>query len=213
MGGPRQPLTGLIAQRAYRGAAVVGLVVAVSAASTAAVFQSLERSGVDVVEIAPVDAVQLADLPSVAAEPGVISDLPSLQTASDQETTSKVSRDNVVQVANLPFLGLRVGDHPGFSRLVFDWPISTAYRIDQAQQWITVNFDTPARLDFSHLRSHGWLMNVTELTTEVSSNGLTVVLTTPADAGVRHFVDGTHVVVDILRDGDPGKLAASHAPE
>lgn len=262
-GGPRRLLTVPVPQRAYRGFAVVGLVVAVSAASTAAVFQSLERSDAEALENAPIDAVQLAELPSAAGDSRVEFDLPSLrpqardpgklaapraterpaaapvvqadsslrdradqesstanalerqtelaiapnggqETAPDQETTLKAARDNVVRVANWPSLDLRVGDHTGYSRMVFDWTTPTAYRIDQAQQWITVNFDTPARLDFSHFRSHGPLMNVAEFATKVSSNGLTVVLMTTADAGVRHFVDGTHVVVDVLRDGDPG---------
>ena len=186
MGGLRQLLKILKPQRAYGVAAALGLM---AATGTAAAFYALERSAVKALEVGRVDAVPVADLP---LEPVAFAQLEG--------------------IFDPPSLPLRVGEHPGFSRLVFDWPTRTAYRISQSQKWITVRFDAPAQLDLSEYRLHG-LLNVSELAPEVGPKELTVVLTTPSGVGVRHFYHDTHVVVDVLRDGGPEKLAASGSPE
>lgn len=102
--------------------------------------------------------------------------------------------------AAIPNLKLRVGEHPGFSRLVFDWPWRIGYRVDQEPGRITVRFDQRARLDLSNFRFHR-LLRVSSVAPSADEGGLTVVLATPAEAGVRHFRDGTRVVVDVLQGG------------
>ena len=80
MDGLRQSLRILIPHRAYGAATVVGLMVAtgIFTAGATVAFFSPERRAVVKLEIPPVDAVQVVDMPSVAARPGVIPDLPSV---------------------------------------------------------------------------------------------------------------------------------------
>ncbi len=80
MDGLRQSLRIIMPHRAYGATTVVSLMVAtgmITAGATVA-FYSPERSAVVISEIPPVDAVQVVDMPSVAARPGVIPDLPSV---------------------------------------------------------------------------------------------------------------------------------------
>jgi hypothetical protein len=59
--------------------------------------------------------------------------------------------------ASGPPLGLRIGEHPGFSRLVFDWPSDVAYRIEQRGDRLTIQFDAEAELDVSRFeRNPQW---------------------------------------------------------
>ncbi|MDX1575800.1 MAG: hypothetical protein R3285_06385, partial [Kiloniellales bacterium] len=72
-----------------------------------------------------------------------------------------------------PPLGLRVGEHPGFSRLVFDWPSEVDYRIEQRGDRVTIDFDAGAELDVSKFERHG-LDNVYAITSDAGDAGLSV---------------------------------------
>ena len=51
------------------------------------------------------------------------------------------------QGADDPEIGVRTGEHKGFSRLVFDWPEATGYSVEQAPGLAVVRFERAARLD------------------------------------------------------------------
>ncbi len=104
-------------------------------------------------------------------------------------------------------LDLRVGDHPGFSRLVFDWPSNVAYHIEQRGRRITIDFEAAAELDLSNFRRRG-LDNVSEIATETTEAGLSVTLHLPEPRLVRHFLSGSYVVVDVVHDPAVAQLAA-----
>ena len=44
---------------------------------------------------------------------------------------------------------VRVGEHPGFSRMVFDWPTQVHYRVERSGSRAKIIFDRPAKLDLS----------------------------------------------------------------
>ena len=54
----------------------------------------------------------------------------------------------LAQDSGTPIL-VRVGEHPTFSRIVFDWPTKAPYRVEQAGGRATVHFDQPGTLDLS----------------------------------------------------------------
>ncbi len=107
-----------------------------------------------------------------------------------------------------PPLGLRVGEHPGFSRLVFDWPSEVAYRIEQRGDRVTIDFDATAELDVSKFEHNG-LDNVYAITSETGEIGLRVTLFLTEDWLVRHFRSGTFVAVDVVHDEERAARIAS----
>lgn len=100
-------------------------------------------------------------------------------------------------VAKLPVLSIRAGAYSNFSRIVFDWTKTVAYKIHPGTGHLTIRFEAAERPDFSAferiappwVKLAGWRVE----------NGGTVVDFT-ADPGSRYhdFRDGAHVVLDVL---------------
>ena len=127
---------------------------------------------------------------------------------------------SAVEAADLdyPALRLRVGDHPGFSRLVFDWSAPVEYRVEESAGRVLIGFERPARLDLSLFQKYG-LTRVRGIELLTEEGGLRLALTTEGEIVVRHFLDGTHVVVDVYDAradasvvGDPNVVPAQTAP-
>ncbi|HSR72802.1 MAG TPA: hypothetical protein VLL72_10525, partial [Kiloniellales bacterium] len=97
-------------------------------------------------------------------------------------------------------LGLRVGAHPGFSRLVFDWTKPVETRLKQAPGRATLRFDRAATLDTGRFRP-GYLPEVVGITSAPGPDGLTVVIRTSPDTRLRLFENGPSVVLDVLHAG------------
>jgi hypothetical protein len=114
-------------------------------------------------------------------------------------------------------LPVRVGEHPGFGRLVFDWRSNVDYRVAKSGDKVTIRFDRPATVDVAKLSKDlpGQVLSVDE---DASGRGLALDLAVVGDARVRHFRDGTRVVVDILgkagtkRGGGSSGSVATGAP-
>lgn len=149
----------------------------------------------------PVVADPAAD-DSVADKP--VADEPA---AASGEALALETAAGSAGAASLP---LRVGEHAGFSRLVFDWPREIAYRIEQRGGRVTIDFAAAAELDLSQFRRYG-LSNVSDIKSETGPDGLKVTLTLPGQRLVRHFLNGSYVVVDVVDDAAAAKLADSLA--
>ena len=94
-------------------------------------------------------------------------------------------------------LGVRVGEHEGYSRVVFDWSRPVGYTVDQAGGAATITFDRPASPDLGTLRARP--PRFVEGAESVLEGGrLKVVLRTPAASQIKHFRSGTKVVVDVM---------------
>ncbi|BDW95128.1 hypothetical protein MACH10_08130 [Thalassospira tepidiphila] len=92
-------------------------------------------------------------------------------------------------------LDVRVGRHPTFYRLVFDWPNRTDYVLEGAQGAQTIAFDAPARInanDISRRLPEGVRVR------QGDTNPLDVVVETTPARQLRHFRSGNKVVVDIM---------------
>lgn len=102
-----------------------------------------------------------------------------------------------VDVNALPPLGVRAGSYSAFTRIVFDWPRKVSYSVFPGSGRITLRFEALARPDLgaltrnmpSWVKKAGW---------RIENNGTIVDLDTDADAGYNAFLDGTHVVLDVL---------------
>jgi len=100
-------------------------------------------------------------------------------------------------VAKLPVLSIRAGAYSNFSRIVFDWTKTVAYKIVPGTGHLTIRFEAQERPDLTAferiappwVKLAGWRVE----------NGGTVVEFT-ADPGSRYhdFRDGAHVVLDVL---------------
>ena len=99
-----------------------------------------------------------------------------------------------------PRVGVRVGDHAGHGRLVFDWPAETGYRVEEQRGRIVLRFAREGAIDLAPIRRPP--RNMISLSEE---DGAVVVLVAPG-ARLRHFRLGNRIVVDAL---DPPAEGAS----
>lgn len=98
-------------------------------------------------------------------------------------------------------LRVNVGRHPGFIRLVFDWPSKTEYTIARDGRSVSMRFDGSANIDVRALDAA--LPKPAFGTPSASSAGgdLIVNLTVPELSYIRHFREGAKVVLDVQEEG------------
>jgi len=146
------------------------------------------------------------------------------QAVQQPDATAPVGEDggaaqaDAPEAESLPKVRVRVGEHPGYDRLVFDWPEPVSYRIDhdRAGGETVLAFDRPALMDIGAYRGRT-LDRVTGLRPSLQQAGAKVALTTPEGARVRHFTLDKRVVVDVFAPGreppddGPGVLASREA--
>lgn len=103
---------------------------------------------------------------------------------------------------------LRAGEHSGFSRLVFDWRRNVSYRVSEQDGKVSIVFSQTARIDAGPAR---WDSppQVKRISIHQGAAGTRVELGVPDGVRVRHFRDGTKVVVDILAAAAGARTAAS----
>ena len=100
-------------------------------------------------------------------------------------------------------VAVRVGEHPGFSRLVFDWPEPVGFRVEEVPGRATIHFERPATFDLSRFRADP-PPTVSAMVPRALSEGVAVDLAVPTGARLRHYRDGGHVVVDVFAPGSSG---------
>jgi hypothetical protein len=98
---------------------------------------------------------------------------------------------------------LRVGEHEGYARLVFDTGKTPYYSAEQKSGELILKFNSPAKLDDSAFKADV-PNNVTGVRV-ISDSPLQVAVTLKAGATTRDFTAGNRVVVDIY---DPPNTAA-----
>ncbi|MBW6396806.1 pilus assembly protein N-terminal domain-containing protein [Roseomonas sp. HJA6] len=103
-----------------------------------------------------------------------------------------------------PVIGVRVGTHPGYGRVVFDWPTRTGYEAVTRGDDLVIRFAAPGQP-----RIGGIIVprNVTGLSAEDGA----VRISAREGARFRHFLHGPKLVVDILDPEAP--VTAAAAPE
>jgi len=89
----------------------------------------------------------------------------------------------------------RAGAHPGYGRIVFDWPTAVGHSATVEGRRLTVRFDRPIESSFAAVRSalDGYIDSIA-----VAGDGRSVVATLKADFRLRTFRSGSRVVVDLM---------------
>ncbi len=93
-------------------------------------------------------------------------------------------------------VAIRTGVHPGYNRLVFDWPHKVGYTLKVDGTAVTVTFNRPGTVNMAVLDGAGLTWVRDPVATE-SDTGLSFRFTIPEGASVSHFRDGTKVAVDV----------------
>jgi hypothetical protein len=113
--------------------------------------------------------------------------------------------------AAIPTVPLRTGEHPGYSRLAFDWPKDVAYEIQPGADGVTVRFGSPAKIDLE--KAAGDLPpRVNALGTAPSENGVAVKIGLKPGMLLRDFRSGRTVVLDVW-DPDAANLPPQNKTE
>lgn len=146
-----------------------------------------------------------------AAPPAAASSAAAPQAAAPQAPARETPAPAAPASQAAEALNVRTGTHPGYDRLVFDWPKTVSYRVDQADRRARVTFRSPAEVDIAALRAR--LPDALKaITTESTDRSLTVSIPVPDGGRVRHFTTGPKVVVDILSPAEAPVTAAPPRP-
>ncbi len=103
-------------------------------------------------------------------------------------------------------VAVRVGEHPGFSRIVFDWgrPVGARVERQKGQKGqggnIVLRFDRVGELDLARFRADP-PPEVSRIAARPEGDGLVVTLTVVAGAGTRLFESQGKTVLDVLKPG------------
>ncbi len=95
-------------------------------------------------------------------------------------------------------VAVRVGEHPGFSRLVFEWRRPVGARLEQRGGKTVLLFDRAATLDLKAFRADP-PPEVSRMEAEAAGGRLVVTLTTVPGAKTRLFESEGKTVLDVLR--------------
>ncbi len=111
-------------------------------------------------------------------------------------------------VEDRPTIRVRGGEHPDYSRIVFDWPNEVGYRAEREGGTVHITFDATADADFAQAAPAN-LSRVDGLRQIGGAGPLRVTAAVPVDSGLRHFRIGPKIVIDILEgDGSPAPVQA-----
>lgn len=106
-----------------------------------------------------------------------------------------------------PLIPIEVVNRPGFSRIVFDWPIDAVLRVTQEGSRAVLNFDRPGRLDLVSLRER-LPAPVTGVEPAGDGPGLAIALDLMPGYRLRHFRNGNAVMVDVVEAPEARSAAA-----
>ncbi|MDH3229387.1 MAG: hypothetical protein OEN55_06315, partial [Alphaproteobacteria bacterium] len=109
-------------------------------------------------------------------------------------------------------LQVRVGQHPGFTRLVFDWGDTVDYSLRRDGRTVSMRFDRPGAIDIQAVDKALPKPAFGSPRVRSADGDLVVDLTVPAGSFIRHFRDGAKIVLDVQDEGgDFGGLVAGDA--
>ena len=121
--------------------------------------------------------------------------------------------------ADAPEVRVRTGEHPDYTRIVFDFAEATPYQASSDNGVVTIRFQRPARIELGSLADNGARL-IGGARASVDGNTTTVTLAVPPTSNIRDFLSGAKVVVDVREpSGSPDPVAlpaetvAAAAPE
>jgi hypothetical protein len=159
---------------------------------------------VDVLEAAP----QAAAGNTAAASAPATANLPAAAPAQAAAATPP---------AEAPTVAIRTGEHPDYTRIVFDWPSRVGYRLERSGTTATLRFDKPARLNIGNLRARPPKF-IGDVGTTVADGATIFNFTVPDSSVLNHFLsENSKVVLDIKAPApgaapQPATASANPAP-
>ena len=100
------------------------------------------------------------------------------------------------QVAGGPAVAVRVGAHPTYSRVVFDWPTQAGFALTRSGNTATLTFDKAATIDLAGL-SGGRVKNISGATADAVDGKLALTFNIAANSRINAFAAGAKVVMDV----------------
>ena len=99
----------------------------------------------------------------------------------------------------VPFVPVRTGEHPDYTRLVFDWPAKTQYRVTGGGQDHTISFNQNGNIKLGPLQRYlpRWVSSIEQ---QAGDGSTEVKLATSAPTKINSFLSGNSVVIDISKD-------------
>lgn len=98
---------------------------------------------------------------------------------------------------------VRVAERTGYSRLMFDWPAPTDYQIDRQGGAATIRFDRAGRIAGGGVDTQP-LSRIGAVNPVPAADTLLLRIGIPEAGRLRHFRDGTTVIIDVL-DAEDGR--------
>jgi len=143
---------------------------------------------------------------------------PSLPAATVKALTMKAleaereraERESQRKQALVPYtLNVRLGRHPTFTRIVFEWNKFVAANLTRNGGWVELKFDQEAKANFAEIRSDmpKFLKNIDAVPDD---EGMVVQFNIDEDVDVRGFREGMSYVADLT---GPDALAEASAQE
>ena len=168
----------------------------------------METQQTDKAQMQPADNAQMqpmaiAPIQSADAEPMQPADDAKMQPAAKAQTKPRPSpAEGTIRV--------RVGEHGGFDRIVFDWSSKVTYRVESKAGVATVIFGQIGQLDLSHYRKNPPPF-FKSIKSRSEGEGVAIDLEIPEGTQLRHFQYGNSVVIDVLAPGTPKNAPAAGA--
>lgn len=123
------------------------------------------------------------------------------QPAAPSAPSAEASAPTVVEPgADAISIRVRVGDHPGYSRIVFDWPTQPGYEVERDGRAVTVAFGRAARIDVAALAESLPPGILAAAVVPGAEGGTRITFAVPESAELRHFPLEEKVVLDVLAD-------------
>lgn len=125
--------------------------------------------------------------------------VPAQADASDVQSPAEQPAVTSEAPAEAIALGVRVGEHPNYTRIVFDWPVSTPYSISRDGRAVTLEFSRPATINTAAL-NEALPAGVRLAASVPDAESTRVTFAVPEEAELRDFPLDQKVVLDVLAD-------------
>lgn len=112
--------------------------------------------------------------------------------------------------ASVSSVRVRAGEHPTYTRLVFDWPERTDFNLTAEEKKATIRFERPMPVDLGRLPKFP-PRGISNLTSRVENGASIVSFEIPEGANVKPWRDGTKVVLDVTSLAPPQTSEAKPA--
>ncbi len=129
--------------------------------------------------------------------------------ATAETAVAVVKRKVAAQEAasgGLPKIGVRSGEHPDYSRVVFDWRDAVDYDLASNDGVITITFKRAADMQLARINQSPPPF-LGAIRARATGDTTQVLMAVPKSSQIKHFLSGPKVVVDIRRPNGPGDIA------